>query len=381
MKKAFIIILAVGAFMLALVACSGGGISHTHSFSEGSCLTPPTCSCGEIKGEASGHNWVEATCTTPKTCLRCGETEGDVSDHNWSDATCTAAKTCTGCGATEGEALNHNWQDATCIAAKTCTDCGATEGEALNHNWQDATCTAAKTCTRCEATEGEALNHNWQDATCTAAKTCSRCKETSGKAAGHSYTKKKTAATCTKQGYTTYTCSACKHSYKDDYVETSHKYEDYKCTACGAVDQAHAYEYLVEWTIKNGKPDGAYVQIREVYNGITFGLSYTANYDYLYIFRSAWLDDEIFDYFNIRLDNNSYFMSIGEWEIMGTVKASSFTANTPISYTSYIGPDNQEFNMAEWTRQDVCETLDWLKGFLAENQIGITISDLGFKKY
>ena len=39
-------------------------------------------------------------------------------EHAWTEATCESAKTCETCGEIEGEALGHNWSDATCLKKK-----------------------------------------------------------------------------------------------------------------------------------------------------------------------------------------------------------------------------------------------------------------------
>ena len=159
---------------------------HVHSYSQATCTTPATCSCGTTKGIALGHDYADATCTTPKTCKNCKATTGSALGHNYADATCTAPKTCKPCNATTGSALGHNYADATCTTPKTCKTCKITEGSALGHNYADATCTAPKTCKTCKATTGSALGHDFkmQSATngykvgSTITDACSRCSTT-----------------------------------------------------------------------------------------------------------------------------------------------------------------------------------------------------------
>ena len=66
---------------------------HTHVFSNATCTSPATCSCGETQGNANGHNWKDATCTNAKTCSDCGITEGTALGHSWNNATCTSPST------------------------------------------------------------------------------------------------------------------------------------------------------------------------------------------------------------------------------------------------------------------------------------------------
>jgi len=82
---------------------------HVHSFSNATCTTPKTCSCGAIEGSATGHNWKEATCSEPKTCTVCGTTSGLTAGHNFSNGKCTA------CGKTDP---NYNQETMVWIPTK-----------------------------------------------------------------------------------------------------------------------------------------------------------------------------------------------------------------------------------------------------------------------
>lgn len=61
--------------------------------------------------QCSHEHWAEATCTEAETCLRCGEVSGDALGHNWLEASCTLPRHCDRCGAAEGEALGHTEGD------------------------------------------------------------------------------------------------------------------------------------------------------------------------------------------------------------------------------------------------------------------------------
>lgn len=103
MKKIIPIIIIIALIII------GGFIfiftRHTHTFSEATCETAPTCECGEINGAPLGHNWQDVTCIEAMTCSVCGITEGEPLNHNWLDATEDSPKTCELCGATDGEPL------------------------------------------------------------------------------------------------------------------------------------------------------------------------------------------------------------------------------------------------------------------------------------
>lgn len=84
------------------------------------------------------HSWVEGNCTTPKTCTECGATEGDVV-HNWGNANCNENKVCLTCGETGGF-VEHEWIEANCTNAAVCNKCGE-KGEApLGHTTKIGVC-------------------------------------------------------------------------------------------------------------------------------------------------------------------------------------------------------------------------------------------------
>ncbi len=78
---------------------------HTHNFSDATCDTAQTCSCGETQGEPLGHEGGEATCIEKPICTRCGKSYGEPLRHDYAEATYTAPQTCTRCGETTGEKL------------------------------------------------------------------------------------------------------------------------------------------------------------------------------------------------------------------------------------------------------------------------------------
>lgn len=140
---------------------------HTHVFSDATCTSPATCSCGETQGNANGHNWKDATCTNAKTCSDCGITEGTALGHSWNNATCTSPSTCSVCGATDGSAAGHSWSEATCTTPASCSVCGTTNGGVAGHNWSGATCTSPNTCSVCGATDGGVTGHSFYNGSCT----------------------------------------------------------------------------------------------------------------------------------------------------------------------------------------------------------------------
>lgn len=202
---------------------------------------------------------------------------------------------------------------------------------------------------------------------------------TTQKAHTHSYTKKATPATCTEKGYTTYTCS-CGHSYKDNYVAAAHKYKDYVCTACGAVDKSHAYEYLVMWVKKNGEVNGSDVRCSYENGQETASVGYNAKYDYVYLSSGGYYGEKF--YFGwVALDTYDYSVEYGEQELNGVLNVDEYSKNSPIPYEGYSGDSNDKYRYIEFSRECLIELMDFLVWFLREENIGITVADLGFKAY
>ena len=171
-----------------------------------------------------------------------------------------------------------------------------------------------------------------------------------------------------------------------------HKYEDYVCS-CGAVDTANAYEYLKEWLLENGEVDGSFVSIYEQdgnYNNTSYSLNYNASTDYLYVtqgYFNAYNEDE-YVWTKIQLDNYEFILSVAEDDenmyrdfVEGTLNATTFTDTTPLRVTDYNETDFSYNTMTSEARISVCEILTWFDNFLYENNLGITIADLGFESF
>ena len=164
----------------------GNVIPHRHSWTEGDCVTPDTCSGCDTTIAAPGHSKGESegvvtapTCTedgyTTYTCTVCGESY--------------TADPVPNTGHSDGEGV---------VTAPTCTEDGYT----------------TYTCTVC----GESYTADPVPNT--------------GHSDGEGVV---TAPTCTEDGYTTYTCIVCGESYTADSVPaTGHSYgENGICTVCG----------------------------------------------------------------------------------------------------------------------------------------------------
>lgn len=98
---------------------------HVHRYSNATCTSPKTCSCGNTVGTALGHAFASATCTSPQICSRCGEAKGSALGHSFKSATCTTPRKCTRCGKISGSALGHNYVN------NKCTRCGKVDPDSL----------------------------------------------------------------------------------------------------------------------------------------------------------------------------------------------------------------------------------------------------------
>ncbi len=65
---------------------------HIHSFAPADCTTPETCSCGETRGTARGHNPSKASCVSRSRCYTCGETLEPALGHDYVDGFCTRCR-------------------------------------------------------------------------------------------------------------------------------------------------------------------------------------------------------------------------------------------------------------------------------------------------
>ncbi|MBQ2244875.1 MAG: hypothetical protein II320_03435 [Oscillospiraceae bacterium] len=63
---------------------------HSHKFSAATCTDPQICAtCGETKGQPTGHIWQDPTCLSPATCSSCGKTKGSSADHAYRNGSCS----------------------------------------------------------------------------------------------------------------------------------------------------------------------------------------------------------------------------------------------------------------------------------------------------
>lgn len=166
----------------------------------------------------------------------------------------------------------------------------------------------------------------------------------------------------------------------------SHNYVDFQCTGCGAVQDGHLSDYLISYVKKNGTANGETISIDVTADTTLYGLTYNTTGKYFFF---SLLDSEYDDFLSIKFTDQKDTYEIAYLqgdeatgrEIYGTIYAPEFTKNTPIAVDDYYGPDDERPNAAENARICTVLMLDFLKQFLVENNVGITLSDLGFTTY
>ena len=318
-------------------------------------------------------NCGEGISTTVSFCGACGAAVQN--QQQPSDDSVNTDVSATEPGTTPAPTHTHSY--ATTITAATCTEggytmhicsCGDTYTDKLTapkgHNYTQTitppTCTSSGYTTY-TCTCGHAYTGNQTAAT------------------GHHYTQQVTPPTCVEEGYTTHAC-ACGDTYKSNYVAPSHSYSNYRCTKCEAVDKSHAYDYLEVWVKENGHTAGEYVEFEYVADDCTYGISYSAQGDYLFIYRN---DERT--YASLALDiyyyGCTFFGDYSEIEMCGFLSPSTFTYNTALTHTTYTGSASKQPAMAELARTEVCDLITWLDWCLSTYYIGLTIADLGLTAF
>jgi hypothetical protein len=280
--------------------------------------------------------------------------------------------TLTACGNEKAEKYCWNCGEGISKDVSFCSNCGTEQGGS-----EEATTSATV-----ETAKEQKSTATKKTTTTKAPTPTQRPTESQQPAHTHSYSKKVVAATCTEKGYTLYTCS-CGDTYKDNYTNPSHTYSNYVCSACGAVDKAHAYDYLTQWIKRNGKVDGAYVEYLYRKDDTQYSLSYSAKWDYLYVSSYEDTGDRTL-FTSVHLDEFYYGMTWEDYEridINGFLSAGEFTRNSPLAYEEYTGQDSYKHDFIELARLSINDLLQWLEWMLKKENIGITLSDLGFSAY
>ncbi len=181
-----------------------------------------------------------------------------------------------------------------------------------------------------------------------------------------------------------FSLTACAVEEKDKKTEEpkpahTHPYAQCVCSGCEEEDSYHAYEYLVEWVKENGThTDIGALYALPVENSV---IAYDESNDYLYAYLIC--DSDKFSCaLMLALDNYSFKYSINEDSIIGIAGASKYTRNQgdlQIIHSNCVNLTPDE--CAEFAEVDIAILLESLIEFLKDENLGITVADLGFTSY
>ena len=214
--------------------------TSNHTYGDATCANGPTCSCGAVNGEPTGHaypdTWTDNGENHKKVCANgCGEDIVEAHEYVYAS---TGVGTCE-CGATT--TCQHNYEytshnNATCTDNGTkhgvCTNCGnevdvLEEGSKLQHSYtgEDNKCVNGCGKTQCENV-GAHMYDNAVEWTFDAEKKqhykdCDICGETGRKTEDctEDAGTQTLAPTCTAEGETTYKCTVCENVLRTEQIE------------------------------------------------------------------------------------------------------------------------------------------------------------------
>lgn len=214
----------------------------------------------------------------------------------------------------------------------------------------------------------------------------------------HRYTAEKVAGTCQEQGYTLYRC-ACGHTYKDDYVNGEHQYVSFRCSVCGKADVSHLHDLLKNWVLEHGSVSGnnvAYYESANKFGGpdnsnfmlfylnsgngsLDFSLHTPVDADYSFS-ASIYIPQDFSGNYTYIASYYHGETSTAICQSIGTLNGKDFTRNYPLNSSSYEGPMDQN-TFLELSREYICSLLDCIGRFLEQENLGCTLSDIGFTAF
>ncbi len=163
-------------------------------------------------------------------------------------------------------------------------------------------------------------------------------------------------------------------------------------------DDTNAIDYLIDHVVEFGVFDVAsqWYEIEDSYTYseyiYSFSLVYSAKYDIIFV-SMRWLDlDGKYFYTYLRLTPSSkgiYYSAAYELyqndvgflalnDTSGYIDPAVFTSSSTLTYTSYDGLENNKAELLEIYTENISEILTWLNNYMQNNNLDITIKDLGF---
>ncbi len=204
----------------------------------------------------------------------------------------------------------------------------------------------------------------------------------------HTYYEEIVEGNCKKQGYSVFTCS-CGDSYKGDYENGDHQYKDYVCTVCGAIDKENAYEYLKVWLKKNGEASGQTIGLIDYStDNLTYEtreLAYHVDLGEAWMFIGMYTQGLSYTFFLYPSSCKYAMYKDGELRQEGTLPANDFTDKFPLPYSKIVVDNTEDYSeraeINDTAQLLACIAIEEMARLLKENNVGITIADLGFTSY
>ena len=159
------------------------------------------------------------------------------------------------------------------------------------------------------------------------------------------------------------------------------------------------YDYLKEFVADKGTINGDYCYFSNTadtyggYRSESFSLYYWGDTDTLEFCLHRVLDDTFSINFWLRVPkehtgtyeyvSSYYYRESGTplYEAKGTIEASAFTKNYPLTCSNYIGSADQQNAFMETSRKGICELLACLEQFITVEGLECSFADLGFTKF
>ena len=282
----------------------------------------------------------------------------------------------------------HDWTEPTCTEGRVCRKCGYTRGTPLGHDC-DVSCTKSATCRRC-GKKIEAFGHYFiTPPTCTTGATCERCKQVIGPL-GHDYVP--SMPTCTEGAK----CTRCGKVLSP----LGHTTDNGVCERCGADVFPTKFAQLCYYIIKNGeynKSQNAYMvsEIQMFQDGATYiqlvyfpdahvlvfsPIWYLRNDDIMTVTMEMYGISDSYEFTCSIYDQHSDDLDIiGE----GKVYPATIAPGGKVSFTKYYGTSSEKTSWINDYSRMITEGLTVFKNRLEGKKIigGVTLQDLGFKKY
>lgn len=167
-----------------------------------------------------------------------------------------------------------------------------------------------------------------------------------------------------------------------------------------AAEPLDLFEYFKEYVVEKGNLNGdycSYFNTADTYGGNAgenFILYYWGDSDTVEFCLHCPLDDTYSVSFTLRIPKNGlttyeyissyYYRSDGvsRYLAKGSIDATKFTKNYPLTCSSYYGSDEVQNDFMEMSRVGICDLLDCLKQFLVVEKLDCSFTkDFGFSKF